>query len=95
MGNTRNRTRKRSRITPSKQAKKPKRAKHGDSSVDARGPSAAKIGNQSATYYTDTENVDVTKEGTIFMPGCIPCIQHAEVTPRKNLSTPHFIKLSK
>ena len=58
MGNKRNRSRKRSRITPSKQTKNPKRAKHGDSSVDARGPSGAKIGNQSAAYDTDTENVD-------------------------------------
>ena len=24
------------------------------------------------------------------LPGCIPCIQHAEVAPRRNLSTQHF-----
>ena len=29
---------------------------------------------------------------TGYGPGSIPCTQHAEVAPRKNLSTPHFIK---
>ena len=67
MGNPRNRARKRKRIPPSKQPKKPKLAKHGDPRVHACGPSGAKRGDQSASYNADTENVDVTKEGTIFM----------------------------
>ena len=32
-----------------------------------------------------------TAPDLVSVPGCIPCIQHAEVAPRQNLSTPHFI----
>ena len=107
MGNTRNRARKRKRIPPSKQPKKPKLAKYGDPSVDARGPSGAEIGDQSAACSTDTENVDVTKQGTIFMdlallftvfedilkcPEC-GCKINSHVDLKRNTGFSHYISL--
>ncbi|XP_046844662.1 LOW QUALITY PROTEIN: uncharacterized protein LOC124438534 [Xenia sp. Carnegie-2017] len=64
MGNSRNRSRKRVKITPRKPAKK---FKYGDDHVENTCPSGVEIGDQSADYGVERDHIDSIKEGTIFI----------------------------
>jgi hypothetical protein len=65
MRNSKSRTRKKKRIPPSKKSKK---IQHGGPSYKHPGPSAEKIGQNTAIFAGIFPNKDTTlKEGTIFM----------------------------
>ena len=41
--------------------------------------------------FADRASTSNLNSAALMGPGCIPCIQHAEVVPRQNLSMPHSL----